>query len=116
MNFSKRIIVFAIIPIIFANLAVAANNAYISYIDKYKDWAINQMNRYGVPASITLAQGLLESDAGRSTLAVEGNNHFGIKCHSDWDGKTLYHDDDRRNECFRKYKSEIGRASCRERV
>lgn len=105
MNFSKRIIVFAIIPIIFANLAVAANNAYISYIDKYKDWAINQMNRYGVPASLTLAQGLLESDAGRSTLAVEGNNHFGIKCHSDWDGKTLYHDDDRRNECFRKYKS-----------
>ena len=105
MNFSKRIIVFAIIPIIFANLAVAANNAYISYIDKYKDWAINQMNRYGVPASITLAQGLLESDAGRSILAVEGNNHFGIKCHSDWDGKTIYYDDDRRNECFRKYKS-----------
>src|SRR5574344_1424819 len=104
MNFSKRIIVFAIIPIIFANLAVAANNAYISYIDKYKDWAINQMNRYGVPASITLAQGLLESDAGRSMLAVEGNNHFGIKCHSDWYGKTIYYDDDRRNECFRKYK------------
>jgi hypothetical protein len=105
MNFSKRIIFFTIIPLFLVSPVLAVNNAYISYIDKYKDWAINQMNRYGVPASITLAQGLLESDAGRSTLAVEGNNHFGIKCHTDWNGRTIYHDDDRRNECFRKYNS-----------
>ena len=79
------------------------NQAYLNYIDKYKDMAISQMHKYHIPASITLAQGLLESDAGRSTLAVEGNNHFGIKCHSDWTGRTLYHDDDRASECFRSY-------------
>ena len=62
------------------------------------------MKKYGIPASITLAQGLLESDAGRSMLAVEGNNHFGIKCHSDWSGKRMYHDDDRRDDCFRVYR------------
>ena len=61
------------------------------------------MKRTGVPASITLAQGMIESDFGRSRLAREGNNHFGIKCHSDWTGPTIRHNDDRRNECFRKY-------------
>lgn len=74
------------------------------YIDRYKAWAIDEMNRSGIPASITLAQGLLESNNGNSTLAVKGNNHFGIKCH-DWKGKSMRHDDDKRNECFRKYKS-----------
>jgi LysM repeat protein len=63
------------------------------------------MLRSGVPASITLAQGMLESDNGNSTLAREANNHFGIKCHNDWKGQTIYHDDDRQGECFRKYKS-----------
>ncbi len=62
------------------------------------------MKRTGIPASITLAQGMIESDYGRSTLAREGNNHFGIKCHNDWTGPTIRHHDDRRNECFRKYK------------
>jgi LysM repeat protein len=62
------------------------------------------MKRTGVPASITLAQGMIESNYGRSTLAREGNNHFGIKCHNDWTGPTIRHHDDRRNECFRKYK------------
>lgn len=73
------------------------------YIHQYKDLAIQEMNRTGIPASITLAQGILESDYGNSRLAREGNNHFGIKCHSNWYGKRIYHDDDRRNECFRKY-------------
>ncbi|MGC9343344.1 MAG: glucosaminidase domain-containing protein [Bacteroidales bacterium] len=66
---------------------------------------MREMLRSGVPASITLAQGMLESDNGNSRLAVKGNNHFGIKCHSDWKGRKIYHDDDERNECFRRYKS-----------
>ncbi len=74
------------------------------YIEKYADLAVEEMYRSGVPASITLAQGLLESRYGQSELAVKGNNHFGIKCHN-WNGKKMYHDDDRRGECFRVYKS-----------
>jgi LysM repeat protein len=74
------------------------------YIDTYKDLAISEMKRTGIPASITLAQGMIESDFGRSRLAVEANNHFGIKCHDDWTGPTIRHHDDKRNECFRKYK------------
>ena len=73
------------------------------YIDRFGDLAVTEMKRTGIPASITLAQGLLESDNGNSTLAVKGNNHFGIKCHTSWNGQKIYHDDDRRNECFRKY-------------
>lgn len=75
------------------------------YINKYKDLAVREMKRVGIPASITLAQALLESGNGNSKLAVKGNNHFGIKCHSSWKGKTIRIDDDKRNECFRKYKS-----------
>jgi LysM repeat protein len=74
------------------------------YIYTYKDIAVSEMKRTGVPASITLAQGMIESDFGRSRLAREGNNHFGVKCHNDWTGQTIYHNDDRRNECFRKYR------------
>ena len=74
-----------------------------SYIDSFKDMAISEMKRTGVPASITLAQGLIESDMGRSNLATKANNHFGIKCHNDWKGPFIKQDDDRRNECFRKY-------------
>jgi len=73
------------------------------YINKYKDIAIFQMRTQGVPASIILAQGLLESDNGNSPLAVKANNHFGIKCHKSWNGATMYIDDDSKNECFRKY-------------
>jgi LysM repeat protein len=73
------------------------------YINKYKDIAIEEMIRTGIPASITLAQALLESDDGNSRLAREANNHFGIKCHNNWDGKKIYHDDDKKGECFRKY-------------
>ena len=78
------------------------NSRYQAYIDQYKDIAIEEMLRYGIPASITLAQGLLESGAGQSELARKGNNHFGIKCHG-WDGRKVYHDDDERGECFRAY-------------
>jgi LysM repeat protein len=73
------------------------------YIDKYKNIAISEMKRTGIPASITLAQGIIESDMGRSALAREANNHFGIKCHSNWTGPTIKHHDNKRNECFRKY-------------
>jgi hypothetical protein len=75
------------------------------YIDTYKDLAMQEMERTGIPASITLAQGLLESGDGNGSLARKANNHFGIKCHDDWKGKTITHDDDDQNECFRKYKS-----------
>ena len=78
-------------------------NAYEEYIDRYSGMAVEQMRAYGIPASITLAQGLLESGAGRSTLAREGNNHFGIKCHADWKGDTMLRDDDAPDECFRVY-------------
>jgi len=74
-----------------------------AYAERYKDLAISEMKRTGIPASITLAQGMIESDFGRSTLAWKANNHFGIKCHNDWTGPTIHHHDDRRNECFRKY-------------
>jgi LysM repeat protein len=75
------------------------------YLDKYTDDAIEEMNRTGVPASITLAQGMLESGYGNSRLAIKANNHFGIKCHSDWIGPIFRVDDDKKEECFRKYKS-----------
>ncbi len=79
------------------------NENTMAYIDEYNDIAILEMIAYKIPASITLAQGILESNSGRSRLSVKGNNHFGIKCHSSWTGKRMYHDDDARQECFRKY-------------
>ncbi len=78
------------------------NQQYQTYIDQYKDLAIREMQRYRIPASITLAQGLFESRAGLSDLAIKGNNHFGIKCHG-WTGRSVFHDDDARQECFRAY-------------
>lgn len=75
---------------------------YEAYIKQYRSIAVSEQKKYGIPASITLAQGLLESGAGKSTLAVEANNHFGIKC-SDWTGERVFQDDDQKNECFRKY-------------
>ena len=75
------------------------------FIRKYKHIAIREMERTGIPASITLAQGILESGCGESELAVNANNHFGIKCHETWNGDTYTMDDDTRDECFRKYKN-----------
>lgn len=80
------------------------NKQYEDYIKKYRELAVEEMKKYHIPASITLAQGLLESGAGQSTLARKSNNHFGIKCGSDWEGRTVRHDDDARGECFRAYK------------
>lgn len=90
-------------------LVASATFAQVPQIEKYvTEWAptaVREMYRSGVPASITLAQGILESRYGLSPLASEGNNHFGIKCHKDWTGKKQYHDDDEKGECFRVYDS-----------
>ncbi|MBW6491792.1 MAG: glucosaminidase domain-containing protein [Lentimicrobium sp.] len=79
--------------------------AYKDYIEQYREIAVRKMKEYHIPASITLAQGILESGTGKSALAVEANNHFGIKCHKEWTGMTYTMDDDEKNECFRKYAS-----------
>ena len=86
------------------SLVGGQNKTREQYIAEFSELAMREMARVGIPASITLAQGCLESNNGNSTLAVRGNNHFGIKCH-DWTGKKIYHDDDRRGECFRSYRS-----------
>ncbi|GEC73118.1 LysM domain-containing protein [Flavobacterium flevense] len=82
---------------------VVTNDIVSNYVLQYKDVAMGNMKTYGIPASIILAQGILESGAGRGDLAVSANNHFGIKCHADWKGDSVRHDDDSSQECFRKY-------------
>jgi len=96
----------------FKNKSIEINNRYLTndqkvknYIKKYSNTAEIEMKKYGIPASITLAQGILESGIGEGRLAVLGNNHFGIKCHKKWKGKRMYHDDDKKGECFRVYKN-----------
>ena len=79
------------------------NPKTLDYIEKYAALAVKEMHKYKIPASITLAQGILESGNGRSQLATKSNNHFGIKCHTSWKGERVYHDDDEKGECFRKY-------------
>ena len=80
------------------------NKHTLQYIKKYAPLAVLEMHKYNIPASVTLAQGILESGNGRSQLASKSNNHFGIKCHTGWKGAKVYHDDDEKGECFRKYK------------
>jgi len=102
----KRLFFLGLLPAIIISTA-AQSGGIISreqYIETYAEIAMKEMVRTGIPASITLAQGCLESDNGNSRLAVKANNHFGIKCH-DWVGRKIHHDDDEKNECFRKYKS-----------
>jgi LysM repeat protein len=92
--------------ILFNTLRITAQNAtFDQYIKRYSDLAIQEAKKHQIPASITLAQALLESGAGQSTLAKQANNHFGIKCHSDWKGGRTYKNAEKPNECFRKYKS-----------
>ncbi|WP_166386514.1 glucosaminidase domain-containing protein [Polaribacter sp. 11A2H] len=79
------------------------NKHTLDYIRKYAAVSVKEMHLHSIPASITLAQGILESGRGRSELALKSNNHFGIKCHSQWQGERVYHDDDHKGECFRKY-------------
>lgn len=97
MKYSLSLICFIIV------ITSHAQDKTERYIEQYKHLAIIEMNMYSIPASITLSQGILESGNGESKLAVEANNHFGIKCHNNWKGKVVYHDDDEENECFRKY-------------
>lgn len=121
---NKRIIIFAATVLFFSacktkkysrnNKAIEkaadkANPEYksrttVMYIDEFKGVAIEEMNKYGIPASITLAQGIIESGSGNSNLAKYANNHFGIKCTSEWKGKGYYKDDDKADDCFRVYK------------
>ena len=102
----KRIFTLLLIALSFSLVCFSQrrNQAYEDYIRKYRGIAVEEMKKYHIPASITLAQGLLESGAGKSELARKSNNHFGIKCGSSWEGKTVRHHDDRRNECFRAYR------------
>lgn len=93
-----------LVAILFINSYGQQRISTEEYIKTYKDIAIEKMKNYRIPASITLAQGILESGSGNSRLAQKANNHFGIKCHKGWTGKTFYMDDDEKNECFRKYK------------
>lgn len=98
----KRLLIIVLTFLPLLNSA-AADDVRTAYVKKYASIAVKEMKRTGVPASITLAQGLLESNAGQSMLAVDGNNHFGIKCHKDWTGKAVYKDAEINNECFRAY-------------
>ena len=103
----KRFFACFLLGVLAISLGMAAprkNKAYEDYIRRYRTIAVDEMKRHRIPASITLAQGLLESGAGRSSLARKSNNHFGIKCGRGWRGRTVRYDDDCPNECFRAYK------------
>ena len=104
-NMKKVLIALALVLGLAAAAQRDAGSPRDRYISRYASIAVNEMYRTGVPASITLAQGIIESASGQSTLATKGNNHFGIKCHGSWKGKTMLADDDRKDECFRVYGS-----------
>lgn len=103
--FSKnnRYRVFFVCAVLSLGIGNAQTNVYRDYIERFKDVALSHQQEYGIPASITLAQGILESNAGQSRLATEANNHFGIKCGGEWKGKTIKHKAENGKECFRKY-------------
>ncbi|WP_035670344.1 glucosaminidase domain-containing protein [Flavobacterium sp. 83] len=89
--------------IVSTSKTVVTNEVIKAYVSQFKDIAMGNMRNYGIPASIILAQGILESGAGVGDLAISANNHFGIKCHEGWTGESVRHDDDSDQECFRKY-------------
>ena len=108
MNGYQKNVIIVLVALLgsgFSLFAQQRNQAYVDYIQKYAHIAVSEQAKFGIPASITLAQGLLESGAGKSELALKSNNHFGIKCHTGWTGERTYHDDDAEQECFRKYKN-----------
>ncbi|MDX2049156.1 MAG: glucosaminidase domain-containing protein [Chitinophagaceae bacterium] len=105
MKYLKTTIVSILLLFAVNTIAQEQNPAVLQYIETYRETAIKEMQRTGVPAAIKLAQGILETEAGRSDLVKRSNNHFGIKCKSWWSGEKVYHDDDERGECFRKYGS-----------
>ena len=105
MNFLKYATLTALTLVLTINAVAQDRTTKEQYIEQYKQLAIDDMEKYGIPASIKMAQALLESDAGNSRLARQANNHFGIKCKKDWTGETIHHDDDAPQECFRKYPS-----------
>lgn len=100
-----RVYIYLLLFVIFSVPGFGQNLTRLQYINKYKDEAIKQMRKHKIPASITLAQGCLESKNGNSALARKANNHFGIKCHNGWKGKGYLYDDDQKGECFRQYKN-----------
>lgn len=107
IKMNQKHLLFLLSFVMTSNLSaqVRKNESYQRYIEQYKELAIEQMRKHRIPASITLAQGILESGAGAGQLALRSNNHFGIKCGSEWTGKTTRHNDDNPRECFRVYKS-----------
>ena len=105
MGFVRRVGLLFVLAMMSVMLCAQTKKQYLDYIEKYKDLAVEQMFRYKIPASITLAQGLVESGAGTSRLARKGNNHFGIKCGKAWKGSYIKENDDKRKEKFRKYKN-----------
>ena len=106
MRVVRTILLFAITAIAYALPAMGQERqTREEYVERYKAIAIAHMERYGIPASITMAQGILESDSGNSRLSTSSNNHFGIKCKKSWRGDRVFHDDDAKGECFRAYPS-----------
>ena len=105
MTLAKKILLAGAAVVMSLTMSAQQTTTRAEYIEKYAPLAVEQQTLYGIPASITLAQGLLESANGNSRLAREANNHFGIKCGSSWDGKSIRHDDDALQECFRAYSS-----------
>ncbi len=105
MKFSQIAIVAFVLSAAALQAVAQPRQTREEYIEKYKNIAIAHMERYGIPASITMAQGILESDSGNSRLSKASNNHFGIKCKAHWKGDRVYHDDDAKGECFRAYPS-----------
>ena len=100
----KKLLILAVLMIgTMSSWAQKQNPTYLAYIEEWKAIAIQEQEDYGIPASITMAQGLLESSAGQSELAINAKNHFGIKCTNEWFGGVYYHDDDSQGECFRQY-------------